>query len=141
MHARQPKVSDLQEAQRRGAFREARLRDRCQRMAGKGDWSSSHLSLSLRAAVHQEISPPRKDLLAAAECCDRSEGISMETGFRLLMDDGAVQIVFHPRLTVEQYAELLRIADRATTKDELRDALELSARLWEKDVEFDDQVI
>ena len=61
----------------------------------------------------------------------------METGLRLLMQDGAVQIVFHPRLTPEQYTELLRIADRAKTKDELRVALELSARLWGKDVEFD----
>ena len=60
----------------------------------------------------------------------------METGLRLLMQDGAVQIAFHPRLTAEQYAELLRIADRAKTKDELRVALEVSARLWGKEVEF-----
>lgn len=60
----------------------------------------------------------------------------METGLRLLMRDGAVQIAFHPRLTPEQYAELLRIADRATTKAELRAALELSAGLWGKDIEF-----
>lgn len=60
----------------------------------------------------------------------------METGLRLLMRDGAVHVVFQPRLTVEQYDELMRIVDRASSKDELREALELSARLWEKEVEF-----
>ena len=65
----------------------------------------------------------------------------METGFRLLMDDGAVEVVFHPRLTIDECAELTRIADRATTKAELREALEVSAKLWDKEMEFEDQLI
>lgn len=60
----------------------------------------------------------------------------MDTALRLLMSDGAVTIAFRPKLTAEQYAELLRIADRAKTKFDLRTALEVVSKLWGRDVEF-----
>lgn len=65
----------------------------------------------------------------------------METGLRLLMDDGGIHVAFQPKLTVKQYGELMRIADRARTKEELREALELAARLWDREVEFDDLLV
>ena len=61
----------------------------------------------------------------------------METGLRLLMRDGAVSLKFHPHLTPEQYAELIQIARRATTTDELRFAVKLAATGWGVDVECD----
>ncbi len=54
----------------------------------------------------------------------------METGLQLLMTDGAVSLKFHPRLTVEQYAELMTIADHATTRAELCHAVEVAVEEW-----------
>ena len=44
----------------------------------------------------------------------------METRLQLLMRDGAAGVVFHPKLTTEQYAELLERVNQATTKAELK---------------------
>jgi hypothetical protein len=43
----------------------------------------------------------------------------METGLQLLMRDGAVRVAFHPRLTVDQYAEFLQLLDDTPTRAEL----------------------
>ncbi len=61
----------------------------------------------------------------------------METGLQLLMRDGAVRVAFHPRLSSEQYAELMAICERATTRDELRLEVEAAARRWGSTLEFD----
>ena len=62
----------------------------------------------------------------------------METGLQLLMRDGSLSVRFHPRLSAEQYAELMQVVDRATTKSELKAALEQAAQTWEKEVVIDD---
>ena len=54
----------------------------------------------------------------------------METGLQLLMRDGAVSVKFHPRLNADQYAELLKFVDHATTRAELRLAVEAAAKRW-----------
>jgi hypothetical protein len=62
----------------------------------------------------------------------------METGLRLLMRDGAVRVVFHPRLNAAQYTELLELVDRLSTKRELKEAAGESARRWGVEFEFED---
>jgi hypothetical protein len=52
----------------------------------------------------------------------------METALQLLMRDGAVQIVFRPRLTPEQYAELASLIEGPETKAELCQAIERWAK-------------
>lgn len=54
----------------------------------------------------------------------------METILQLLMRDGAVQLKFQDRLTVEQYAELMTIVDNATTRAELCYAVEQAVEQW-----------
>jgi hypothetical protein len=54
----------------------------------------------------------------------------METGLQLLMRDGAILMKFHPRLTVEQYAELMTLAEHATTRAELCFAVEEAVEHW-----------
>jgi hypothetical protein len=54
----------------------------------------------------------------------------METGLRLLMRDGAVQVIFRPRLTAEQYAELALLVLKPVTKAELCEAVEEFAKQW-----------
>jgi hypothetical protein len=61
----------------------------------------------------------------------------METGLQLLMRDGAVRVAFHPRLTADQYADLLHRVERATTKEELRREMEEAAKLWGSRLEID----
>jgi len=61
----------------------------------------------------------------------------METGLRLLMRDGAIHIHFHPKLTPQHYAELFLVTENATTRAELRDAVELLAKQWGSEVEID----
>jgi hypothetical protein len=61
----------------------------------------------------------------------------METALQLLMRDGAMRVAFHPRLSSEQYTELMAICQRATTKDELRKEAEAAAKRWGSTVEFD----
>jgi hypothetical protein len=61
----------------------------------------------------------------------------METSLQLLMRDGAARVRFHPRLTVEQYAELLERVVLAETRDELRKETERVAKKWGKQFDFD----
>jgi hypothetical protein len=61
----------------------------------------------------------------------------METSLQLLMRDGAARVRFHPRLTAEQYAELLEAVSRATTREELRKETEQAANRWGKQFDFD----
>jgi hypothetical protein len=62
----------------------------------------------------------------------------METGLRLLMRDGAMYVRFHPRLTAEQYSELVLLVEKPATKAELRSVLEEFAKRWRCEVEFED---
>lgn len=62
----------------------------------------------------------------------------METGLQLLMRDGSISVRFHPRLDADQYAELMQVVDRATTKGELKAELERAGKQWEKEVIIDD---
>ena len=62
----------------------------------------------------------------------------MEMGLQLLMRDGAVRLTFHPRLTADQYAELVHIVELASTKDALRKASEEAAANWGVEVIFED---
>jgi len=64
----------------------------------------------------------------------------METALQLLMRDGAARVAFHPRLTTEQYAELLLRVERATTKEELRREMKEAARLWNRQIVFDTEI-
>jgi hypothetical protein len=64
----------------------------------------------------------------------------METGLQLLMRDGAVRVAFHPKLTAEQYAELLRRVALATTKDELRKQMQDVAKQWGSQLDFDTEI-
>ena len=61
----------------------------------------------------------------------------METGLHLLMRDGALHVAFYPRLTADQYAELLERVNTATTKAELRSAMEELAKKWTSQLEMD----
>jgi hypothetical protein len=61
----------------------------------------------------------------------------METALRLLMRDGAARVSFHPRLTAEQYAELLERVNDATTRAELRKEMEQLAAKWTNEFAFD----
>ena len=62
----------------------------------------------------------------------------METGLRFLMRDGSMHVQFRPRLTSEQYTELMLIIDRPTTKAELCRELEMLAKQWGTEVQFDE---
>jgi hypothetical protein len=61
----------------------------------------------------------------------------MQTGLQLLMRDGAVEVVFRPRLTAEQYAELALLVLTPVTKAELCNAIEAFARQWGLEVDCD----
>jgi len=54
----------------------------------------------------------------------------METALQLLMRDGALRLTFHPRLTADQYAELLKVVERPATKKELRSEVAKAAKRW-----------
>jgi hypothetical protein len=54
----------------------------------------------------------------------------VETGLRLLMRDGALEVRFPPRLSAPQYAELALLIDHPSTKDELCNELEAFANRW-----------
>ena len=64
----------------------------------------------------------------------------METGLKLLMRDGALDIKFHPRLTPEQYAELAWIINQPTTKVELCEAVGRLAKRWGIEVVCEDAI-
>jgi len=62
----------------------------------------------------------------------------METGLRLLMRDGAIHVLFHPRLTSEQYAELMSVVEIPSTRDELRETLMALAKKWGSEVKIEE---
>lgn len=62
----------------------------------------------------------------------------METALRLLMRDGAANVVFHPKLTAEHYADLLRATEHVGTRAELKKLVESLADQWGSTVEFDE---
>jgi hypothetical protein len=47
-------------------------------------------------------------------------------------------VAFRPRLNGAHYAELMEIVGRATTQEELRDAVAAAAERWNCEVDFDD---
>jgi hypothetical protein len=61
----------------------------------------------------------------------------METGLQLLMKDGMVRLVFHPRLTAEQYAELLDLVEKFSTRRELSREMKAIAKRWECQVDVE----
>ena len=61
----------------------------------------------------------------------------METGLQLLMRDGAARIAFQPRLTAEQYAELMSLAECCATRADLESAVKGAAQRWHKQAEFE----
>ena len=54
------------------------------------------------------------------------------------MRDGSLSVRFHPRLNTDEYAELMQLVDRATTKGELKAELERAAEKWKKEAVIDD---
>jgi hypothetical protein len=60
------------------------------------------------------------------------------TSLQLLMADGAVQVTFRPRLDAEQYMELVRIVEVATTKRDLQLSAQSLAELWGAECTVDD---
>jgi hypothetical protein len=61
----------------------------------------------------------------------------VETALRLLMSDGVLDVQFRPRLTSEQYTELMLVIERPETKDQLRQELEGLAEHWGNEIEID----
>ncbi len=62
----------------------------------------------------------------------------METGLRLLMRDGTLHVLFRPKLTADEYDELLTAVEEPRTIAELREALEKLAQRWGKEVACDE---
>jgi len=62
----------------------------------------------------------------------------METALPLLMRDGAIHVIFHPRLTPRQYGELALVIEKAATKADLCEALEAFACHWGIEVDFEE---
>ena len=57
------------------------------------------------------------------------------------MRDGAATVAFRPKLTAEQYAELLDAANEATTKEELRQLMTGLAVRWRTEATCDDTAV
>ena len=64
----------------------------------------------------------------------------METGLKLLTREGVVQVLFRPRLTAEQYAELAVIINNPDSKRAMCDAIEEWAKKHELQVMCDDAI-
>ena len=66
----------------------------------------------------------------------------MQTALNLLTRDGAIRVAFSPRLTTEQYAELMDVVEspKSETRIELRKALQAVAQLWGKEIEIENVV-
>jgi hypothetical protein len=64
----------------------------------------------------------------------------METSLHLLTRDGAIRVAFSPRLTAEQYAELMVIVDSNSTpsKAELCSVLRAAAMNWRNEIEIEE---
>jgi hypothetical protein len=54
------------------------------------------------------------------------------------MRDGAVRVAFRPRLSAEQYSELMEIVRHATTQAELRAAVTAAADRWQCELMLDE---
>jgi hypothetical protein len=59
------------------------------------------------------------------------------THLDLLTRDGKVSVTFWPALESSQYSELVDISSQAETTVELCAAVELAAKAWIREVEFD----
>ncbi len=59
----------------------------------------------------------------------------MESALDLLTRDGAIHVAFRPRLTADQYAELMKVVAEPATKAALRKALEEAAERWDRRIE------
>ena len=62
----------------------------------------------------------------------------METRLQLWMQDGALAIAFEPKLTPDQYAELLEVSKESTTREELRASVMALAKTWGMEAQCDD---
>jgi len=67
----------------------------------------------------------------------------MQTDLQLLTRDGAIHVAFSPRLTSDQYAELMVVVDSPVSgfKDKLCDALRAAAAQWGRTIEIEDGVL
>ena len=57
------------------------------------------------------------------------------------MRDGAVEVAFRPKLTAEQYAELLDTVKESATKDEFRQLMTGLAISWEIEATCDETAL
>ena len=64
--------------------------------------------------------------------------LTVETGLRLLMRDGALLVYFQPKLTSVEYGELMTAVEKPATVAELRETLESLGDRWGKKVECDE---
>ena len=64
----------------------------------------------------------------------------MQTALHLLARDGAIKVAFSPRLSAEQYAELMEVVEMTQTKEELSEALRRAASAWGYEIEIEDGV-
>jgi hypothetical protein len=62
----------------------------------------------------------------------------METKLRLLTRDGALGLLFRPKLTPQQYDELFKASVLADNRGELREAAKKLAIEWHSDLNFDE---
>jgi hypothetical protein len=63
----------------------------------------------------------------------------MQTALHLLTRDGAIRVAFSPRLTSDQYAELMLVVEaHSDTSAELRAALESTAKRWGNTVQVEE---
>jgi hypothetical protein len=62
----------------------------------------------------------------------------METRLRLLTRDGALGMLFRPKLTSQQYDALLKASILADTRAELREAAKKLAIEWQADLEMEE---
>jgi hypothetical protein len=64
----------------------------------------------------------------------------VEIGLQLLMRDGAICLTFRPRLTAEQYDELMAMTEKATTRAELCFFVERAVERWQIECQVEDVV-
>jgi hypothetical protein len=66
----------------------------------------------------------------------------MQTALNLLTREGAIRVAFSPRLTPEQYAELILVIEspQSETRNELRKAIQAVATRWGSKVEIENLI-
>ena len=62
----------------------------------------------------------------------------MQTALHLLTRDGAIRVAFSPRLTTQQYAELMLMVETQPTKEGLLAALHSATARWGTQFEFEE---